>query len=261
MLFVGRLTNLSTLAKMPFPHTINFDRVAQNTLADLGTAVGGWLKGHPRDEVALMNRVTERLARRRRGCDVGTHVPVVMQSSLAILHRKGPKQVDRYGCDLAITVSIEDEDFIKTALFQFKKSTEYRCVLERAQLFDAVRDPRIGPRSFALAADEVRGAIRISPIATIVNAFDPTQKSKTFTVADWTCVTNWIQEWLSCGIGLPSDPNDVHSVEALLRAYTIDHERDLWDQDEAVFGADFPDDFLPARAWLKIVLTSRPSEL
>lgn len=102
---------------MTFPATLDFDKIAYNTLWDVSEAVRGWLSGQPTDEVALMNRITERITRRRRGCDVGVGSKVQMVSQLALLHRKGARQTDLYGADLAITVLVAKIGFIKTRFF------------------------------------------------------------------------------------------------------------------------------------------------
>ncbi len=54
---------------------VDLDKVLKVVLDDVGSAVNGWLNGRPLDEIALMNRITEILARRRRGCDVGIQIP------------------------------------------------------------------------------------------------------------------------------------------------------------------------------------------
>jgi hypothetical protein len=63
-----------------------------------------------------------------------------MESSLAMLHRKGSKQVDQFGSDLAVTVRVVGDPFVKTALFQLKRSTGQNCELERRQLEAATTD-------------------------------------------------------------------------------------------------------------------------
>jgi hypothetical protein len=106
---------------MPFPEIIDFDKVTTIALSELTASLREWLDGRPTDEVALMNRITAHLNKRRRGCDVGVNTPIKMQSQLALLHRQGKNQTDLYGSDLAITVSIDKLDFLKTAFFNSRK--------------------------------------------------------------------------------------------------------------------------------------------
>src|SRR5215467_11418986 len=104
---------------------INFDRVFSELLFDMAHAVDGWANGEPRDETALMNRITERLSRNRRKCDVGVHRPVDAIADFYILHRRDLNQSDKFGSDLAATIRIPESDFVKTAFFQLKVSHRY----------------------------------------------------------------------------------------------------------------------------------------
>ena len=208
-----------------------------------------WLSGAPLDEVALMNHLTGRLNRRRRNCDVGNAVPVRMESHLAALHRQGPKQTDQYGCDLAITVSVPADAFLKTACFQFKKSSGYQVSVERRQLDDAVIDPRIRDRAFVVAADELRGGVRLESVAGALTHFPAKQATRQYDCAGWRSVAEWLNGWLSCTIGPESRPGDPLSVEELLRAYALPEPRELPEELEFVGRDELA---APARAWLSL---------
>lgn len=236
---------------MPFPENLDFDIVAATTLSEIGNAVRDWRGGRPRDEVAFMNHVTAKLSRRRNSCDVGVTQPVTMKSQLSVLHRQGQNQVDKFGSDLAVTISVQGNgaDYIKTALFQFKKSEMYQLSLERKQLEDSRLDPRTEFRSFVLAVDEERSGIRINSVKNILADFNSHQASKSFDCSSWSCLTQWIWNWFSCEIGPISDPNDRESIEALLQQFVIE---DNWDSPwpEGTPDYNIADDFLFAKAWL-----------
>jgi len=85
-----------------------------------------------------MNQLTGRLGRRRKGCDVGLRVPVNAKAQVSLLHRKGTSQTDRYGADLAVTVFVDDDRFVKTAFFQLKVGDKYQVTVESQQLHEGV---------------------------------------------------------------------------------------------------------------------------
>src|SRR6266516_3950475 len=102
---------------------VNFDRVLKELLWDMAYVVNDWAKGKPQKEAVLLNRITARLSRSRRKCDVGVKKPLVMTAEFYELHRRGEKQSDKYGSDLAVTIRIKEGStrrptFLKTALFQ-----------------------------------------------------------------------------------------------------------------------------------------------
>lgn len=238
---------------MPLPSSVDFDRLVKIALSELGSALSAWIGGEPKDEVVLLSHITGRLNRRRRACDVGNVTPVRMETRLSMLHRRGPRQTDRYGCDLALTVSIPTDGFLKTACFQLKKSTAYTVSVERAQLDDAAIDPRIEQRAFVAAADEIRAGIRIQSTADLIQDFDNVQATKQFRCANWDSLVPWTERWLRCDVGPESDPNDPNRIEVLLSRFEIPAPRGglvIFDEAEQ--------EIIPARAWLK--LTFLPSE-
>lgn len=233
---------------MPFSDVIDFDKLIAITLADITSALKEWLEGLPSDEVALMNRITAHLNRRRRGCDVGVNNIIQVQSQLAMLHRKGSNQIDQFGSDLAVTIQIDALDFRKTALFQFKKSNLFEATLDRKQLRDAQTDIRLADRSFVVFVDEMRTGIRIKSVKDVLGEFDSGQKSKVFNAVGWSFLTQWLWGWLACEIGPLSDGNSKDSVESLLQQYVMQNNWiSPWGLNERDTG-----DFLPARAWLVI---------
>ena len=43
---------------MAYPDIIDFDKIVSQALDVVSTAINGWLRGQPHEEVALLNRIT-----------------------------------------------------------------------------------------------------------------------------------------------------------------------------------------------------------
>ena len=243
---------------MAFPDNIDFDKLMNALLDDVSISIRGWISGRVLEEVALMNRITEQLSRGRRGCDVGVSSPVTMRCEVAVLHRKGIKQVDRYGSDLAVTVYVDDSSFVKTALFQLKKSEDLNLKLERKQLEDAVIDARTKNRAFVLAVDETRHVIRLHDVDRLLSTYDE-QETKTFRSNQWESLTRWTWEWLSCNIGEPSVLNSANSVEDLLREF-VEEESSLSQWERRELTSNLPENYLPAKVWLQLFFEPKSTQ-
>ncbi len=236
---------------MPFPQNVDLDKLASHGLWDVIAALNGWLAGRPYDETAFISRVTENLARRRRGCDVGITSPMRISAHVAVLHRQGPRQTDRFGSDLAITFYTEARDFVKTVFFQVKKSRGYTATFDTAQLREAKAESRISDRSYVLVADEERGGIRIKKASDVLAMADNTAATVTTNCADWQFLTQWMVRWLSCEEGPASDPTDPNAVESLLDNFVIPD--DDWDTPwRANPQYDLPEAYLPAQTWIAL---------
>ncbi len=232
---------------------IDIDRLLAIAHADLVEAITGWVGGQPRDETAFMNRITERLSRRRRGCDIGERTPVHVVATTYLLHRKGEKLVDRYGADLALTVRSPSHSYVKTAFFQIKRSYDYDTIIEARQIADGRHDHKVAERSFVLAVDERKKSIRFRPLVDFTKEIPKTQQRKKYDCAPWQGFFEWIQDWLSCKSGKTSLPSDDPPVEDMLRKYIVEPEgpqRVLPLSDETR-----PEGFIPAKAWLELKLT------
>lgn len=237
---------------MPIPRNVNLDALMYVALGDILEAVHGWVNGLPTDEVALLNRVTEKLARRRRGCDVGLQFPMKVIAQIANLHRRGPNQTDKYGSDLAVTVSVDGDTYLKTAFFQLKRAENYQVTIEKAQLDAALGVTTIGSRSFVVAADNHRSGIRIRDVGTLSQSFPADQAAQSVNASDWQSLTEWLQGWLACDIGPSSDPRDPCSPETLLQSfYRETPEGQEWQTGWVLPKAniDLPD-IIPARSWV-----------
>ena len=246
---------------MAIPSSVNFDSIVRIVLEDTKAAILAWKSGQPQSEEALMNQLTGRLARRRNGCDVGLRHPVTAIAQVAMLHREGVNNTDKYGADLAVTIRVDNDSYIKTALFQLKRGSGYQVIVEGQQLQDAYIDKRLGDRSFVLAIDDNRLGIHIKDVKTLL-AVKGDQKTKTHSFHDWTFLTKWLWDWLSCEVGPVSDFDDPYGVEPLLECYVVDEQNRESPWGSITSESDqLQNDIIPARVWLTYFLNSKASDL
>ena len=200
-----------------------------------------------------MNRITEQLSRDRRRCDVGVRVPVAMESKVYQLHRKGSHGQDQYGADLAITISVPELDWVKTALFQMKRSSDASVVIEEHQIHEAMSDNRILKRSFLIAVDEQRSLIRLESISDIQTLFPADQKTHTMDCSQWNGLVYWLHQWLVCDLGEESKSDDPESVESLLESFLLPN---LPPEPLDGVEAEQREYYLPARFWMRLLFRS-----
>lgn len=241
-----------------FPANMDLDKVVRLALEDVNKAVAGWIKGVPRDEVALLNRLTERLSRRRRGCDVGLEYPMSCSVQMANLHRQGDNQADLYGSDLAITFSVDGNTYLKTALFQLKKSSSLKVELKHKQLCEASFCEVIANRSFVVAIDENRQGLRINGLLPLKETFPAGQDKHQINTTSWISLTEWLNGWLSCSIGPASDPSDPDSIETLLEYYREElPEGPIWKSNwQLPERLREPLEVIPVRTWIAMMFES-----
>lgn len=229
------------------PENINFDRVIAEILGDMEHVADGWSKGRPQDETALLNRITERLSRNRRKCDVGVETPVSLETEFYELHRRGLNQTDRHGADFAVTIDIPAENYKKTALFQLKKSSGYKATLTAQQLDETLLLEVIKPRSFVLSVDQERLGFRVRSAQACRDDIGDGHDSRQFETEQWDFLVVWLLKWFQCKEGPPTEPDDKNPVEGLLSSFRIDgRPADAG----LVRQQNLPDGFLPARSWL-----------
>jgi len=232
---------------MALPKSINFDFLIRRVLSDLAIALDAWVAGQPRSEEALMNHLTGQLSRRRRGCDVGRANPINARIHLALLHRKGRRQTDKYGADLAVTVYIDQENFLKTAFFQLKKAKDYQTCVETRQLVAAQSDSRVFDRSFVLAIDEDTLGCHIKDASSLLRK-NGGNTSRNYDIHNWLVLTPWLWDWLSCRVGTESKLGDPRSVEALLEQFV---DKKKWSSPWSISEPeDIGDDVIPAKSWV-----------
>lgn len=243
---------------MSLPDNINFDRVIADILSDMETVARGWADGRPKDEIALLNRITEQLSRKRRKCDIGVETPMEMEAAIYELHRQGDNQKDRYGSDFAVTIDIPTAGFKKTALFQLKKSTNYKASLTRVQLDDGCVLKNIEERNFVLSVDEDRLGYRIKSVRECLDAIGAGNASKQFNTSEWEFLVAWLLKWFRCEVGKPTKPDDKDPVEPLLESYKIPAPLPLLTGREAFVEDNIPEGVAVARSWL--YYTFKPKE-
>lgn len=219
-------------------HTISKDRLIYHALFELSEASKGWLAGPPQEEVALLSRMTERLLRRRRGCDVGVGTRVAFTPDVQVCHRRGLHGTDLFGCDLAVTLNIRPERFRKTACLQLKRSESGTVVLDARQL-RVLQSSVFRHQSFILAADPSSGEYRLQAAA----ALPATGGSQH--VGGWLPLTDWLAQWLDCSIGTVPEDQEA-SLEALL-ADLLGADTPL----EILRQFEFPEGVEPVRLWLR----------
>ena len=217
---------------------------------EVAAAAQGWKNGDPRDEIAFMSRLTERLKRKRKNCDLGKSSPMKVDSSTYVLHRKGNNKTDQFGADLAVTLDVSGV-WRKTAIFQLKKSNGYKVGLNADDLKAAFEDPLIADRSFVLAIDEERLGVRIAKVEGLsTNLQKSGQKSMTFDTNTWRFLHDWLVEWLRCGLSPESPTNGSPGAEALLEAFRVESIEE--DEEYPYQATDVRHlDSVPARAWLQ----------
>lgn len=238
---------------MSFPEDLDMDRVLAEALSGIQISVNEWLAGAPDTEEPLMNRLTAQFTRRRRQCDVGVRVPVTMTSKVAFLHRKGLRQTDAFGADLAITIEIPDRGYCKTALFQIKVSQCFSSRLERRQLNQSLADDRTRERSFVLVADKTRQRMRVKSVTEAIQLIDSGHESAEIDCVHWMAISEWITKWLSCDIGQISGIDDPRSIENLLQSFIVKAPETWetpWGDGNAI---EYPGDQVPAKAWLVMI--------
>ncbi len=190
-------------------------------------ALTGWRAGIPRHELALLNRLTERL--RRVGCSSLAALGVsVMNPAVRIheLHGAGTRGssrgsgTDAFGADFAITVELRPH-LKKTAFLQLKRFDASGPRLEKKQLEDAQRHQDVWERSYVAAAQAGVGPIWVSAAQDVLRSFPKGQRTRLFPLPsiDWQPSLQWTLGWLSCEIGLPSAFEDPESVEVRLAEF------------------------------------------
>ena len=243
---------------MAYPDIIDFDKITLQALGVVDKAISGWLNGQPHEEVALLNRITEQLSRRRRNCDVGVTAPIAMESEAYQLHRRGNQGQDKYGSDLAITISVPELRWIKTALFQLKRSNNTSVVVEKHQIQEAARDNRIFKRAFVIAVDEQRSLIRIESAGKLLDVLrerGTDQKTHKIECSDWDGLVFWFHQWLRCDVGEISEHDDPNGVESLLQSYALEPTRA---EHFGIQPINQMEDHLPARFWMRLLFRGTP---
>jgi hypothetical protein len=229
---------------MRFFDAIDQDKLLRQVLPRLSAALESWQRGMAADETALMNQITSEFnSTRARRCDIGRGQVMHVSSELFELHRKGGKQVDRYGSDLALTVTTSG--FTKTAFFQFKISKDGTARVERSQIEDAKVVDSVYDRAFVFTVDRDSRLIRLQSIDKLAGEFG-TQDSMGFDIDKWENFSEWLLNWLRCRRGKATLDGDAQKIEELLRRFSIASRIERLPS-----GWELPSEYLPAQSWLE----------
>lgn len=189
---------------MSIYETIDFDKIAAIAYSRAANAVRQWIDGRVLEEQALLNHTIGQFKPTRRGCDIGAKNIIEGKTKLFTLHRKGIKQIDKFGSDLAITLKINSIDFCKTAIFQFKKSKQLETTIQKDQLVESLKVKIVFDRCFAFVVDENRHCIRLKSLTDIDATFDKTKETQKANCENWITLIQWLEKWLKCEIGKPA---------------------------------------------------------
>jgi|GEM_PF-2709662 len=242
-----------------FPSGIDVDRLNRSLLIAVQKAARKWQENPPQEESVFLSRLIENLKLPRGGCDVGLEKPMLTVSDVYYLHRKGEKQTDQYGADLAVTLRI-GKSWTKTAIFQLKKSDEYKLQLNRDDLKAAAEDERISKRSFIMAIDQQRLGVRLEKIEKLKTVYDNSPaENKTFHTTSWRPLSDWFLKWLRCELSPASSNRDPNSIERLLAAFRIEQPEQFDDFDLGHEEINTEDLWhVPAKIWIET--TIQPDE-
>lgn len=246
---------------MSIYNTIDFDKISTITYSRAANAVRQWIDGRVLEEQALLNHTIGQFKPTRRGCDIGAKNVIEGKTKLFTLHRKGVKQIDKFGSDLAVTLKIASIDFCKTAFFQFKKSKQLETILQKDQLLECLKVNTVFERSFAFVADENRQCIRLKSLVEIDTAFDKTKMTQKANCEDWLTLIQWLEKWLKCEIGKPSDLKQNNEIENLLQGLVVEDEKQENEFNKALDDllSNFPE-YLPAKEWIVINFVDKDLE-
>jgi hypothetical protein len=224
--------------------TFDADKLLEHVLPRIRNALENWQRGMAADEPSLMNQITSQFSTRRsRTCDVGKLGKLSIETNIYELHRKGPQSKDKFGSDLAITISTEGAQ--KTCFIQFKCAESDKVKLEHNQLRDASIH-HVDGRAFVLCVNRKNETIRLQLTNKLLESFPSGQDSSTFNTDTWMSFHKWLIDWLSCDVGLPSDTSSGPTIERMLRSFFINTTENpfrMW---------QFPEEYAPSRAWLSV---------
>lgn len=175
-----------------------------------------------REEVTYLHEIFFSKSLLQREFDVGIRESSVLNYSMAKLHRVGPRQTDAFGADFAITIDITGAvERRKTALFQTKLADNCHTRVEKSQLLEARRQQNVYERSYLMAIDRSRLALRIESMGSLGGQFPENQATKGFDVSRWMSATEWITKWVECSTGPVSSAIDDVSIEDLLAPFIL----------------------------------------
>ena len=250
---------------MTSPASLDLDRVLEAALGAVHSAMRSWSEGGLQTEEPLLNHLIGALSRKRRGCDVGGPAANRVANQVALLHRKGDHNTDKFGADLAVTLSIADGRFLKSALFQVKVGDAFTGSFARSQLEDATSDQQVRERAFVCVFDRGRLRTRVKQADAVLANFKSGAANSSLTCHDWDTLGEWICKWLACQIGKPSRVDDPNGIERRLSSYVVErrNETSSWTEPWRPEGGQTvnreSNGIIPAKAWLMIFVVPESS--
>jgi len=228
---------------------MDVDALAHEVRRRVMAGIRWWKRGALLSEEPLLNHIIGRVLYNGT-CDAGLTRPLQTTSSVRLLHRMGPKQQDKFGSDLALTLAVPEVKYLKTAFLQMKTTSSSQVVLRRDQAEAASMHSFVKDRAFVAVVNSDRNWVRISDLP----APQKFGKHDTMTVdcGPWSGLTQWFLEWLRCSVGVPSQPYSTDSPEAALYFFQGEPEAALpWgvEQYQDLRGLLTESD-APARSWL-----------
>ena len=243
---------------MKVPASLDLDRVLESALVAVHRAMQSWSEGGLQTEEPLLNHLIGELSRKRRSCDIGGPTASRVVNQIALLHRKGDGNTDKFGADLAVTLSLADGSFLTTALFQVKVGDAFTGSFARSQLEDATSDQQIRERAFVCVFDRVRLRTRVEQADAVLANFKSGAEKSSQTCHDWDTLGEWICKWLACQIGKPSRVGDPNGIEPRLSRYVVERRNETsswmepWRPEGGRMEDGGPKGTIPAKAWLLI---------
>jgi hypothetical protein len=214
MNYIFNRVDIAILAASPcsmsFFDYIDRDKLLNQVFRNLFGALEAWRHSAPTGETEAMSHIISAFNKRKtRNCDIGVSGEVKVESRFAPLHRRGGDSSDKFGSDLALTVTTDlgGSPFSKTAFLQLKIASDRRAEIRRDQLEDASAHSEVESRAFAIALDPRSGCVCVQAVAALLKDFPKSQKTHQVDTSTWQPFYQWLINWLECREGRPTDPN------------------------------------------------------
>lgn len=219
------------------------DDVVSSALNQIKFATKGWIDSSLRNETVLLNNISDALLKvASNKCQSQIYSDMDVSASRTILDRKGDNNQDKFGADLAVTLSLfEKEELIKqrTALFQLKvgerKGSTVKFLLDVRQIYRVGHNRHSMGRWFMGVCDNT-GVWKFASerlvaegltqqqleTAAFPNAAD--RKQSLQVEQSWSSIAEWTLDWLSGAQGEDSDLSNPQRLEAVLSQIRLNEE-------------------------------------
>jgi len=229
------------------------DEAVLSALLRVKEATSRWIKSSTKTEAVLLNEVSDALlAVASNNCRSQIYPTLEVSASRTILDRKGMNNRDLFGADLAVTLSLyEDEQLIKqrTALFQLKvgkrEGSKVQYSLDVRQIYTVGHNKHSLGRWFMtvcdnhgiwnLAAERLVAEYLSEKELTKVPFPQKADRDVTLQVGEsWSSIAQWTLDWLAGAQGEDSDLSDSKRLETVLSELRKKEEElgELWSTTE-----------------------------